>query len=643
MEKFGVSELKNFFVEGDIYKKKDELEDEDNDKIDYKLFLASNGSSSTICKIYDPYRISHNMENSINKKGMSWYKQLMIFRECFLLNRFNHPAIANFKGVNLYNKTIAYYEDPEDEYPDYFEDEEEDNPKIQIFKTNPTLFLEYIPNGSFDSYATPLDRSSKKSKLTPAQRQICILGLTSAVNYLHNNNIIHRSINPKTIWFDENYYPKLFDFSTTREMEQESENDQTSLYPDSLYYIAPEIMKEAENPSNYNNSIDIFALARVIYYFVTGFHPFRFKDMIDGKLVEDPSRKLNNFTLNESILKGLVTPFLPDSVPPKLKELLLKCWSNNPSDRPQAPELLYNLLNNDDCILSELKNSKYMDEYNKYKERILAFEESQIIDEPTNKPFELCIKKSFDFEEFLYDEDVKLKYKTTKEKKDHLEQIIKSNFRAYSADEIFKLLLEMAKDGSIMENNYLAKIIEFVNRQNLKNFSPAESFLKIVFGDYIINSKETHEITSTLIQDQKSIKQANIPPWITKIKKGAFKDFTNLERVNIPNSVLEIDDEAFLGCTKLQFVNIPYSIERNKIGKKVFMNCTSLTYIKTPPYLTTIKEATFKNDSALIKVDLNENLKIIEKEAFYNCKSLVNQKLPSTLSKIGRKAFEKDK
>lgn len=635
MFQVGISELKNLFVDADNYEvdESKDLDNENDSSKDYYLFVATNDSKSTICKIYDPNKLI-TIDTKLEKKQQGWYRQLMIFRECFLLRRFQHPAIAEFRGINLFNSSLIY-----DEYKELFmenfENEEEEEEKKEPIYTNPIAFLEYISNGSLETYIS----KQPAEFLTPAQRQICILGLTSAVNYLHTNNIIHRSINPKTIWFDEHKYPKLFDFSTTREMENDSNSDQTEVYFDSILYIAPEILNKV---GIYDNSIDIFALGRIIYYFITGFQPYKYKKIVKGKKIEDPNKNSNKFDFIKLFSQG-VPPLMPKSIPPKLKELLLRCWSVNPSDRPTSTELLYNFLNNDDCLISELTNPDQLKEYNEYRDKIQNFEDTrENLEIVSNKNLELSIAKTLDFEELFEEDERNLTYHSKEDEKTQLEKVIKSNFK-YNNEEIFKLLLQMANDKTIMEKNYLSQVINYANKQNLKQFPPAEAFLKAIFGDYINVSRDVHELTSDIMKKNNSIEKANIPPWITKIKKGAFKGFTNLKRVNIPESVRTIDDEAFYGCTNLDIVNIPTSIERDKLGKKVFMNCTSLQYIKTPPNLTTIKEMAFKNDKALKNVDLNLSLRVIEREAFYNCISLYDQKLPSTLSKIGKKAFEKDK
>ena len=619
----GLDELKNIFKESDEFKlvKDSDLDENDADG-KYKYFVVTNKDQKAICKVYNPEELIDD-KKSIIKRDQSWYKQLMIFRECLFLNQLHHPAIADFKGINLYNASIKYTSSSDDEEEE--EEEEDQTNQNNDPETKPTIFLEYISRGSLSNFIADNERKPNVI-LTPAQRQICILGITSAIHYLHIRNIIHRNLSPKSIWLDENYYPKIFDFSTSREIEQAQNGTPTELESVSALYQAPELL---DHLTSYDNSIDIFALGRVLYYFITGFQPFKYR-LGEEK---DPNRSKASHMLQREIIDGNAFPYLPDSIPEVLKDLLLRCWSLNPSDRPTSTEMFIRL--KDEILVNQLKSEKDIAEYEAYKKLIEEIDYAP----KCESNFGLVSKLSFDFEQF-YDDKV-LVYTNVEEEKSKLDEIISCDFNIYSPDQILKLLNDMIKDKSIMEENYLPKVIDYVNKQNILKEKAASEFLKSIFGDYIISSEKTVEISAGLIKD-KSIRIANIPPWVRKIKKGAFSNMKKLKLVNIPNTVTAIEKEAFSDCPKLKFVNIPISIEDKNLGEKAFKNCSSLKYIKVPPNLTVIKAETLKNCTSLSEVVLNDTLQVIEKEAFYGCTSLIGKQFifSNSLIKTGRNALD---
>ena len=163
-----------------------------------------------------------------------------------------------------------------------------------------------------------------------------MIGITAAVNFLHKNRILHRNLNPKVIWLDDKFYPKIFDFSTSREVNTlETDSGLTIPEIDIISYQSTEIL----NDKPFGSSTDIFSLARLLYYFITGYEPFKMK--------EDPLRKASVFQLGPSIKKNC-HPLFPENINPELKDLLIRCWSN-PDSRPTANEVYYNLIWNENC------------------------------------------------------------------------------------------------------------------------------------------------------------------------------------------------------------------------------------------------------------------------------------------------------
>ncbi|KAK8863758.1 hypothetical protein M9Y10_011448 [Tritrichomonas musculus] len=619
-----VDELTGVFVEADTFEEDENDGDvfegaEESAPSRFVLAKDTSTNENVICKVFNPKILKKgSVEGSNDKKDQAWYKQLMLMREVIFLKELVHPAIVGFKGFNIYNDSICFIKKEEEEEDDDDDDDDDEEPEEDEEKSapSPTIFLEYLQNKSLDNAI------KTKHKLTPVKRQICMIGLASAVRYLHSKKIIHRCLNPRTIWLDSDDYPKLFDFSTSRASDPENDINKTQINNDSIYYQDPTI---AENPK-YDNPIDIYALGRLLYYFATGSEPF--------KLQGDPLKNKGPFFVQERISKDNAFPLFPDSLTPQLKELLIRCWDSTPNDRPIAAEIYYHLTQEKEYLLTEVK-SEDLPEIDRYIDMIETFESE-------HKSSKLEIEESFSFHVRLTADDASdVDYDEVPDKKPQqlqmLSTIISTNFAMINPEVILKLLIKMAENETIYQEDYLPQVINFVNDLSSKGDKLANSFLEKVFGEYVFSSRGTTEIKMNSIN--KSIKYANIPPWVTKIGKHAFSGYKDLIRVNIPNSVKVIDDEAFSACPKLTFVNIPESIEKENLGQGTFKGCSSLKYAKLPSKLTLLKDSTFKENKSLSSIILNHDLKTIGKEAFDGCESLGYVEIPASVKLISSKAF----
>ena len=154
---------------------------------------------------------------------------------------------------------------------------------------------------------------------------------------------------------------------------------------------------------------------------------------------------------------------------------------------------------------------------------------------------------------------------------------------------------------------------------------------------------------NTLIKCNPSVVNAKLPENITKIAKEAFKDCKDLESVELPANLEEIGESAFEECKKLKAIKIPPKITvlapqtfsncvelssvdlpegLTEIGQNVFHRCIKLTDLKLPQSLKTIGVEAF-HGCGLTKLEVPENVDLIDFGAFKMCRNLVNIKLPA--------------
>ena len=116
------------------------------------------------------------------------------------------------------------------------------------------------------------------------------------------------------------------------------------------------------------------------------------------------------------------------------------------------------------------------------------------------------------------------------------------------------------------------------------------------------------------------------------IGKKAFMNCSSLTQINTECAVT-IGESAFEGCSGLLQVHQ----EATTIGNAAFKDCTSLIDVSTNTYaLETIGESAFENCVDL-RLPLHNyvNLTTIRKNAFYNCKSLNSVVIPSSVTTMG--------
>lgn len=129
------------------------------------------------------------------------------------------------------------------------------------------LALEWAPG---ESLAQFLHRSGP---LAPAAAVALVRQLADALAAAHQAGIIHRDLKPENIMYDPaTRQAKLLDFGIARDAELPPEErlTRTGFFVGTLQYVAP----EALSGELVDGRADIYSLATIAYYLLTGRHPF---------------------------------------------------------------------------------------------------------------------------------------------------------------------------------------------------------------------------------------------------------------------------------------------------------------------------------------------------------------------------------
>ena len=184
-------------------------------------------------------------------------------------------------------------------------------------KIQPAIVSVYMKNGSLDHV---LKKSSILKKWTLKRRIKVLVGIAHAMIYLHKKNIIHRDLKPANILLNENYEAFVSDFGLSQFIPKR-EVGGTPLY------LAPEIIRNQD----INQKVDVYSFAIIMYQLLTGEKPFNGEKSV-MRLMERAERGER--------------PEIPNNLPKELSNLIQKCWSNNPDDRPSFEEILDILISN---------------------------------------------------------------------------------------------------------------------------------------------------------------------------------------------------------------------------------------------------------------------------------------------------------
>ncbi|GAB2267810.1 Serine/threonine-protein kinase sty46, variant 2 [Dionaea muscipula] len=175
------------------------------------------------------------------------------------------------------------------------------------------IVTEFMSGGSVYDY---LHKHKGTFKL-PALLKVAI-DVSKGMNYLHQNNIIHRDLKTANLLMDENEVVKVADFGVARVKTQTGVmTSETGTYR----WMAPEVIEHKP----YDHKADVFSYGIVVWELLTGKLPYEYLTPLQAAV--------------GVVQKGL-RPTIPKNTPPMLAELLERCWQQNPTLRPDFSEIL---------------------------------------------------------------------------------------------------------------------------------------------------------------------------------------------------------------------------------------------------------------------------------------------------------------
>ncbi|KAK8840176.1 hypothetical protein M9Y10_031116 [Tritrichomonas musculus] len=182
------------------------------------------------------------------------------------------------------------------------------------------------------------------------------------MSYLHAHKIIHRDLKPDNILMDDMLFPKISDFGFSKRLHSDKSITIQSQagFKGTPIYIPPESLQTNEQ----TESGDVYAFAMIMYNLLTN---------------EIPFKELTDFQqLYIKVLNG-ERPSFNTIIDQAYKDLIERCWSQDPKDRPTFAQIVEELENNHDFITPSIDEDDFLNYVEFVNEYEKCFKEKKII------------------------------------------------------------------------------------------------------------------------------------------------------------------------------------------------------------------------------------------------------------------------
>ena len=175
----------------------------------------------------------------------------------------------------------------------------------------PYFVMEYVEGQAIDEYCD-------ERRLSVQERLALYQGVCSAVQYAHQNLVVHRDIKPKNILVDAQGVPKLLDFGIAKLLNPEVSGEAATgtvlaMTPE---YASPEQMRGQP----ITTATDVYSLGVVLYELLTGHRPYgraarSAVEMLKAVCEEEPERPSTAVRKTEqrALPNGAVQTTTPES------------------------------------------------------------------------------------------------------------------------------------------------------------------------------------------------------------------------------------------------------------------------------------------------------------------------------------------
>ncbi len=244
--------------------------------------------------VYIAHRADGNFEQQVAIKLIDLPLATELFRERFRLERqilagLNHPLIARLLDGGV-------------------TDEGE-----------PFLVMEYVDG-------VPIHRFCEKNRLSLAQRLVLFRSVCEAVQFAHQNLVVHRDLKPDNILVSEDGTPRLLDFGTAKLLSPSADGPGSEFTRQGFQSFTPQYASPEQVLGNpITTASDTYSLGVLLYLLLTGVLPYELKEFTTAEMV----RVICQLPPRRPVLPGGGEK-RPDA---DLEAILLKALRKGPGER----------------------------------------------------------------------------------------------------------------------------------------------------------------------------------------------------------------------------------------------------------------------------------------------------------------------
>ncbi len=214
--------------------------------------------------VYVAHRADGNFEQQVAIKLIDLPLATELFRERFRLERqilagLNHPLIARLLDGGV------------------------------TTEGEPFLVMEYVDG-------VPIHRFCETNRLSIAQRLLLFRSVCEAVQFAHQNLVVHRDLKPDNILVMEDGTPRLLDFGTAKLLSPSAGGPGSEFTRQGFQSFTPQYASPEQVLGNpITTASDTYSLGVLLYLLLTGVLPYELKEFTTAEMVrvicEQPPRR----------------------------------------------------------------------------------------------------------------------------------------------------------------------------------------------------------------------------------------------------------------------------------------------------------------------------------------------------------------
>ncbi|KAK8860760.1 hypothetical protein M9Y10_012426 [Tritrichomonas musculus] len=289
-----------------------------------------------------------------------------LYREVYINSKINHPSFLKYVGFSLVNfknkrKPLIVFEYASTGSLNMLLN----STKSQYERKDYHQIYQLTISSDDDDNDDELEEK-ENIVLTMTQKLIIIYGIAAGISYLHSHDILHRNLNPSSIFLDDSLFPKISGLDISKELIQSSPYDEPrkdGKLKGEKKYLAPEVLSKLE----YGKPNDVYAFSLVVYEIMTG-----------KSIYQDFDKTID---LIENVSKQGKRPTFECEIPSCYQNLIERCWSQDPKDRPTFDEIVDELKNNREFITDEVDENQFQNYVNFIETASVSFDPEKTIEQ----------------------------------------------------------------------------------------------------------------------------------------------------------------------------------------------------------------------------------------------------------------------